>query len=171
MIKILGDIHFGVRRNSAMFHSILMESFDWFLKDLKKTDSVVILGDIFDSRSSVDFQILNDAMEVFGKLSKKCKEIFILVGNHDLYYKENSLDNVNCRFLQSKKIKIVHDIGMVKIQDKHCLFIPWVDNMESKEKALVHLQTAHDIVFGHMDSVGLYGAKVQDDLMFSPDDF
>ena len=105
MIKILGDIHFGVRRNSALFHTILMESLDWFLKSVKKTDSIVILGDIFDSRSSVDFKVLNDAIVFFNNLSSKCKDVHILVGNHDLYYKENDIYNVNCRFLQSKNIK------------------------------------------------------------------
>jgi len=171
MIKILGDIHFGVRKNSALFHTILMESLDWFMKTVKKTDSVVILGDIFDSRSSVDFKILNDAIGFFNTLSSKCKEVYILVGNHDLYYKENELMNVNCRFLESKNIRIVYEMGVLNIQDKQCLFIPWIDSPESKSDALNQLIHPHDIVFGHLDTVGLYGAKVQDELMFALDDF
>jgi len=171
MIKILGDIHFGVRRNSVLFHTILMESLEWFLESVKKTDSVIILGDIFDSRSSVDFKILNDAINLFNELSSRCKDVHILVGNHDLYYKENDINNVNCRFLQSKNVHIVYDTEVRTIQDKSCLFVPWVDTQDNKIKALAALKTKHDIVFGHMDTVGLYGAKVQDELMFALDDF
>jgi DNA repair exonuclease SbcCD nuclease subunit len=148
-----------------------MESLDWFLKSVKKTDSVVILGDIFDSRSSVDFKVLNDAIVFFNNLSSKCKDVHILVGNHDLYYKENDLYNVNCRFLQSKNVRIVYNTEVITIQDKACLFIPWIDTPESKAKALIQLQDKHDIVFGHMDTVGLYGAKIQDELMFELNDF
>ena len=180
MIKILGDIHLGVRRNSALFHQILMNSLNWFLKDLKKSDSVIILGDIFDSRSSVDFKILNDALDFFMQLSRNCKEVFILVGNHDLYYKENDLGNVNCRFLRFEPssdskiapVKIVNEISEIKIQGKSCLFIPWVDSIEKKELAQQFLARPHDLVLGHMDTVGLYNGKnIDTTLMFDQDDF
>jgi len=171
MIKVMGDIHFGMRRNSSLFHSILMKSLSWFLGSVKKTDSVVILGDIFDSRSSVDFKVLNDAIGFINAMSKKCKDIYILVGNHDLYYKETDLNNVNCRFLKSKKVHIVHEISEIEIQEQKCLFIPWVDNMENKNKATDMLQNKYDLVFGHMDTIGLYGTKEPDELMFSPEDF
>lgn len=178
MIKVLGDIHWGMRHNSSMFHSILMDSLNWFLKDLKKSDSVIILGDIFDSRSSVDFKILNDALDFFIQLTKKCKEVYILVGNHDLYYKENDINNVNCRFLrfnptENSKIapvKIVHETSVIKIQNKSCLFIPWIDSIEKKEVANEFLTHTYDLVLGHMDTVGLYGDSVQSELMFSPKD-
>lgn len=173
MIKVLGDLHFGVKRSNGLFHNILMDSLNWFLDSVKKTDSVVILGDVFDSRSSVDFQILNNAMNFFKDLSNKCKEIYILVGNHDLYYKENNLNNVNCRFLINctpKKIHIVHDVTEIKIQDQSCLFIPWIDTKEKKDVAREFLSTTYDVVFGHME--GTYGGENEDTyLMLAPDDF
>jgi len=179
MIKILGDIHFGMRRNSTLFNKILLDSLDWFLKGVKKTDSVVILGDIFDSRSSVDFNVLNSAIDFFIKLSRGCKEVFILVGNHDLYYKENDISSVNCRFLRfdasddSKvaPVKIVNEISEIKIQGKSCLFVPWIDSIEHKEVAKQFLLEQYDLVFGHMDTVGLYnGKEIDTTLMFEQAD-
>jgi DNA repair exonuclease SbcCD nuclease subunit len=157
-----------------------MESLNWFLKSIKKSDSVIILGDIFDSRSSVDFKILNDAIDFFITLSRSCKEVFILVGNHDLYYKENDLNNVNCRFLRfdadkgSKiaPVKIVHETSEIKIQGKSCLFIPWIDSEEKKDAAKQFLLGTHDVVFGHFDTVGLYNGKDLDtSLMMKQEDF
>lgn len=165
MIRILSDIHFGARRNSTLFHDILIKELEVFLKMVKKTDSVVILGDVFESRTSVDFKVLNDAINFFIELTKKCKEIFILVGNHDLYYKENKTDNVNCSFLEfdgcaktkRASVEIVQEICIKEIQNKKCLFIPWVDTEEQKNKSedsIINLK--YDVVFGHFDIINLY---------------
>jgi DNA repair exonuclease SbcCD nuclease subunit len=157
-----------------------MESLQWFLKDVKRSDSVVILGDIFDNRSSVDFRTLNDAIDFFIMLTKKCKEVFVLVGNHDLYYKETELENVNCRFLRfipekgSKKapVQIVHEIKEINIQNQSCLFIPWVDSKEKLDCAREFLSHPHDVVFGHLDSTGLYSGKdIDTSMMFDTDEF
>ncbi len=159
MIKVLGDLHFGTRHNSHIFHKILVDSFKWFLTKVTKSDHVIILGDIFQSRSSVDMHILNDAIDLLLELSTKCKEVIILVGNHDLYYKECISSNVNCRFLKnlSENIVIVHDIEERVIDKQKCLILPWIDSPDKKLLAVEHLQTKYDYVFGHFDTVGLYG--------------
>lgn len=163
-IVVLGDLHFGVRRNSKVFHDILLKSLSVALNNIKKTDSVVLLGDIFDSRSSIDFKILNDAWDFFIKLSRSCKELFILAGNHDEYYKEFSRENTNCRFLEFEPgsdskiapVKVVTELSVIKIADKNCLFIPWIDNEDKKNAAKKALEGSNDVLFGHFDTIGLY---------------
>lgn len=180
MLYVIGDLHFGLRRNNKMFHDILMKEVNWILKTITKKDSIVLLGDIFDSRSSVDFRILNDAWDFFIKLSRSCKEIFILTGNHDLYYRENKEDYVNYRFLHfdpsaDSKIAPVHivsDITEAKICGKKCLFLPWIDSIEMKNSAIDSMMECYDIIFGHFDVMGLYGAHVVDErTMFADEDF
>jgi len=180
MIKVLGDLHFGVRRNSAMFHKILIDSLAWFMSSVKKTDSVIILGDIFDNRSSVDFNILNDAIDFFIDLSRKCKEVYVLVGNHDLYYKENIINNVNCRFLRFdvnpdqaiSPVTIINELQAVTIQNKKCLFIPWIDNTDRKNVAVDALKASYDVVLGHFDTVGVYHEEEADTpLMLDQNEF
>lgn len=179
MIFVLGDIHFGVRRNSVLFHQILLNELYLVLDKITKKDSVIILGDVFDSRSSVDFKILNDAVDFFIKISRKAKDIFILVGNHDLYYKENSIENVNCRFLSfdSKSdevcpIKIIQSLSEINIQNNKCLFVPWIDGEESKIKALDKIKKSKvDFIFGHIDICELYGNDANELVMFKETDF
>lgn len=179
-IIILGDLHFGTRRNSKTFHDILLKELTWSFSQIKKTDSVVILGDIFDSRSSVDFKILNDAWDYFIKLSRSCKELFILAGNHDEYYKEFSRENTNCRFLEFEPgsdskiapVKVVTDLSVIKIAGYSCLFIPWIDTEAKKNAAKGLLDGAIDVIFGHFDSEGLYSKKEDNNpLSFTRDDF
>jgi len=180
MIYVIGDIHFGLRRNNKMFHDILRAELDWVLKKISKKDSVVFLGDIFDSRSSVDFKVLNDAWNFFIELTRKCKEVFILAGNHDLYYRENKEEFVNCRFLRFEPgsdskiapVHVVNEVTTAKIEGNDCLFIPWVDSEEAKNHAVDAMLAPYDVIFGHFETIGLYGEHAIDErTMFEEEDF
>jgi len=180
MIYVIGDLHFGIRGNSKLFHTILLTELNRVLSKITRKDSVVLLGDIFDSRSSANFNILNDAWDFFITLSRKSKEVFILAGNHDLYYKENRIENVNFRFLRFDPnsdssiapVHIINDITESKIDGKDCLFIPWIDSLENKKRSIdVMNMKKYDIIFGHFDLVGLYGTSVVDDIAFGDDVF
>lgn len=180
-IVILSDLHFGLRRNSKVFHEILTNALDWSFKHIKKNDTVVILGDIFDSRSAVDFKILNDAWNYFIKLSRCCKEVYILAGNHDEYYKETSRENTNCRFLEFEPgsdskispVKVITELSDIRLNNKRCLFIPWIDTMDRKDAAKKALGGEFDLIFGHFDLLGIYTKEtaLSDTLSFVPADF
>jgi len=161
MIKIISDLHFGMRKSSMMFHKILMEKMDWFTSHVNKEDTVVILGDLFDSRSSIDFMILNESIESLKRLARKCKKVYALVGNHDLYFKENKKEDVNFRLMESRNFEVIQALSEIMIEDKYCLFIPWIDNDKSKQKAIdVMNSEEHDIVFGHFEDGSLYDNNV-----------
>lgn len=165
MLYVVGDIHFGMRKNNKVFHKIVITEFEKLISKVTNEDSVVFLGDIFDSRSSIDFNILNVVWDLFIELSRKVKEIFILVGNHDLYYKETKPEYVNCRFLRFEPgsdskiapIYIIDKITKAKIQNHICLFVPWIDCKEQKQKSIDAMTNDLDFIFGHFDIVGLYG--------------
>ena len=176
MIYFVGDIHFGVRRNSKVFHNILMEQISKQFKKFKKNDTVIFMGDIFDSRSSVDFNVLNDCIDVFRELCGRVKEIYIIVGNHDLYYRNNEWGHVNCRFLQFDKLEdrapvhVINEIRNIKIANKSFLFIPWIDTHEKKECALKEIRKVPDVILGHWDMVGGFAGH-EDPLYFKDSDF
>mgnify|MGYP006293438059 CR=1 FL=1 len=153
MLYIIGDLHFGLRKNSSLFHDILLETLNQILRKIKKEDNVILLGDIFDKRSSIDLHILNDAISFFDALSSRCKSISILVGNHDLYYKENVYENVNCRFLQNiaKNITVINELREKTIEGQKCLFVPWIDSKEKYEDAKKKVSSKYDMIFGHFD--------------------
>jgi hypothetical protein len=173
MIYVLGDIHLGTRKNNKRFHENLMRELKSILSKLRSSDELVILGDVFDHRNVVDFMVLNDAFnEFFSKVSKICNT-YILVGNHDLYYKEMISENINIRFLQNlPNIYVMQDICVKSICGYNCLFIPWIDTEEAKIKAIAKIQETEkdvDVIFGHFDINALNHAE-QNPLALSPVD-
>jgi DNA repair exonuclease SbcCD nuclease subunit len=179
MIHVIGDLHFGVRKNSMVFHKIIKTELDKLISSLKTTDHVVILGDIFDSRTSVDYRILNDAMDFFIRLSRKVKSVNVVVGNHDLYYKNNEETNVNCRFFKFEPtedktiapVRIINELTDIKISGKRCLFVPWIDTKEQKEIVIDAFKNSYDVIFGHFDVIGNYGNHDNTDLALNVKDF
>ncbi len=179
---ILGDLHFGMRKNSKVFQDILMKELNWFKDKVSKKDSVVILGDIFDSRSNIDFNILNEAWNFFIGLSRACKEIYILAGNHDEYYKDFSREHTNCRFLEFEPgsdskiatVKVITELSTIEINNQKCLFIPWIDTFEKLTLAKDAIKGDHEVIFGHFDTIGLYSNTDSESIPLSfkvPDDF
>lgn len=176
MIYFVGDLHFGVRRNSKVFHGILMDQIKKQFKKFKKSDTVIFMGDIFDSRSSVDFNILNDCIDTFRDLCGRVKEVYIIVGNHDLYYRNNEWGHVNCRFLQFDKMEgrapvhVINELSTIKVANKSILFVPWIDTPEKKEAALSEIRKAPDLVLGHWDMVGGFSGG-EGETYFKEEDF
>jgi DNA repair exonuclease SbcCD nuclease subunit len=169
-IIILGDYHFGLRKNNKLFHDILMKELEWSFSIIKKDDIIIILGDVFESRSAADFKILNDAWDYFIRLSRSCKEVYILAGNHDEYYKDTSRENTNCRFLEFEPssdskispVRVITELSEIKLNNKSCLFIPWIDSEEKKNAAKAALGGKFDLIFGHFDLIGLYSKTERD---------
>lgn len=177
-LYILGDLHFGCRKSSPLFLDYLISSLNTFISRLWRNDKVIILGDVFDHRNTVDFTVLNKAIDLFYLMSEKCNSIDIIAGNHDLYYK-NCDANVNYRFLSyiSDNINIVHDIQTVQYDGIDILLCSWIDTVEKKTEFLDKIK-GHEIICGHFDCGDLYNVKhdeitylksseVKDKLVFS----
>ena len=91
------------------------------------------MGDAFDSRKSIDYQSLEWAKEVvFDRL--KTRNVYMIVGNHDCYYKNTNNLNSPTLLLQSyENVKIYSEVSEVIIDNLKVLFIPWInaENFES----------------------------------------
>src|SRR5574337_237802 len=98
-VAIVTDNHAGCRNDSAVFTeyciSFFTEQFIPYLLD-NKIDTVLHLGDVFDRRKYVNFQTLCEwRTRVFDVLAEHGIKLHILLGNHDVYYKNtNSVNSV-----------------------------------------------------------------------------
>lgn len=177
MIRIFGDLHFGMKRNSEMFHTILKREFSKAVYSFQDGDSVIFLGDIFDNRNSVDFKILNFVCSAINNMLEHDMKIYIVMGNHDLYYNDDS--NVNIDFLEhlsqnvrSKFVKIIRNVEKVKIEDVNFLAIPWLNTEEDISEAKKSInRMKYDAVIGHFDISGNYTSKENSTLCFESSDF
>lgn len=153
-ICLITDTHFGIHKSSKTFLKSQMKFFNKeFIPYLKKNDinTIIIPGDIFDARNSLNVMILNEVYALFDRLSFLDK-IYIIVGNHDTYFKTNISVNSLKGLNKYKNIEVIEENKVITLNDKKILLSPWqIDYAEfinyiNKNKA--------DICIGHFDIDG-----------------
>src|SRR5574339_222903 len=86
------DIHFGKKSNSVQHNSDCFDYVEWFcqkVKDEGNITKIMFLGDWFENRNAVNVQTMTFAHMALRKLNDLGLPIYIIIGNHDLYHREN----------------------------------------------------------------------------------
>jgi DNA repair exonuclease SbcCD nuclease subunit len=85
------DIHFGRKNNSELHNKDCSRFVDWFIDRAQESnvDHVCFMGDWFEERSSIDSLTAKYALNCAKKLNSLDIPIYFIVGNHDLYYRDN----------------------------------------------------------------------------------
>jgi DNA repair exonuclease SbcCD nuclease subunit len=156
-VAILTDTHFGARKGSKFIH----DYFELFYKNIffpaleeHGVETVIHMGDAFDSRKSIDYQSLQWAKRVvFEPLSKY--EVHMIVGNHDCYYKNTN--EVNSPELLLEDYSNIHKYSSpqtVKVGGIDIAFIPWICS-ENYQETLQHIKkTKAKVAMGHLELNG-----------------
>ena len=122
------DIHFGNKNNSKQHNRDCADFVDWFIEQSEDCETCIFLGDWHHHRSSVNVSTLNHSVENVGKLSRAFKQVYMIMGNHDLYYREkrdlNSLPYAGL----FDNVTLVEDM---LVQDDIAL-VPWLVGDEWK---------------------------------------
>lgn len=155
-IHLISDLHFGIRANSLEWLNNQMDYFDNFyipyLKDnIKKDDILFILGDIFDSRQSIDITVLNSAISVIEKLSKLLL-VHILIGNHDCAKKYDTDINSIVAFKYMPNVYIYEKPIIITNEKSHILILPWIGNRDIEENYV--RANKYEYVFTHINIAG-----------------
>lgn len=94
---LISDTHYGVKQNSITWINsqldFIYNQLIPFCKKQKESVEIYHLGDVFDSRSSINPYIASRVRQAFIDLSRVVLQIYIIGGNHD-YYSPND-DSVN----------------------------------------------------------------------------
>ena len=137
------DIHFGNKNNSKQHNRDCASFVDWFIEQSKDCETCIFLGDWHHHRASVNVSTLNHSVENVGKLSRAFESVYMIMGNHDLYYREkrdlNSLPYAGL----FENVTLVED---ALIQDEVAL-IPWLVGDEWKNLS----KTKCRYMFGHFE--------------------
>ena len=158
-ICILGDTHFGARGDSLDFHTYFKRFYDevFFPYLLKyRVNTIFQLGDLFDRRKFINFNSLYQAKKYFFDVCQQHKiEVYALVGNHDIAYK-NTLE-VNSPSLLLRDYENVHIIEDFYTNEFHGVsmdFIPWLCD-ENQASILQKMKDSKSqICFGHFEIAG-----------------
>ena len=161
-IFMLGDLHYGIRNNSTVWKNDMVEFMEQFMANLSQhgfnenTDILLITGDIFHSREFLNIMIGNSILDLFSKLSHKFKRgIYVILGNHDQFFKRNSNVHVLKFFERSfDNFHVFAEPGVLEINGQHrFLMLPWHDEAEILAQAIdEHGECQY--LFCHMDISG-----------------
>lgn len=91
-VAMFTDIHFGKKNNSSQHNQDCLDFVRWFCKrvnDIGDITHVAFLGDWFENRNAVNVMTMNFAHEALKMLNALNLPIYIVIGNHDLYHREN----------------------------------------------------------------------------------
>jgi DNA repair exonuclease SbcCD nuclease subunit len=142
---MLSDIHWGISNNSDVKNDILIEYIDWYIKLLKKhkIKTVVFLGDWFDSRTTLSVKTINIVLQICKKFEENKIKMFLIVGNHDIYYKDKLEVNSLNIFNEFKNITVIKEATELycKKTDKSIYLFPW--NTFSNEYGKCDLMLGH----------------------------
>ena len=150
-IAIITDTHFGARKGSKHIHEYFEKFYtDIFFPSLEEhgIDTIIHMGDIFDSRKAIDLQTLEWSKRVVFEPLKKYK-VYAIVGNHDCYYKNTNFVNSPELLLQNyPNIKLYSKATEIKVGKRKILMLPWI-NSENYDSSLEILKkTTSKVVMG-----------------------
>ena len=96
--------------------------------DAHKIDTVIALGDTFDKRRSINFMSLEAAKDMwFNPLAERKVQMHMLVGNHDIYYKNTLRVNAPSELLDGyDNIRVYTDPTTVDFGGVPILLLPWI---------------------------------------------
>lgn len=156
-IFMISDTHLGVRNSSVEWMDIIKEYFYNFLipllkKESKPGDVLFHLGDLFDSRQSLNLMIMNEGMKIFEDISK-ILPVYIILGNHDIYKKfSNDINSVKV-LSWIPNITVVEEPMYIETNTKKLFLMPWRANHEEETQCIKN--HSGNYLFCHADVTGL----------------
>ena len=161
-VAIITDTHYGARKGSKHLHNY----FELFYRDIffpsleeHQIDTVIHMGDIFDSRKAIDLQSLEWAKRVVLDPLKKYN-VYLAIGNHDAYYKNtNDVNSPQLLLRGYPNIKVYSEATEILLDKLKVLFLPWInsENYEKTEKLIK--KTKARVVMGHLELNGFIATR------------
>jgi DNA repair exonuclease SbcCD nuclease subunit len=158
-VIITSDIHFGVP--GKLQHSI------WAAKVIReyaaKNDIgvVLVLGDMFHDRQSLNIQVLSESFDFFDELDKDYdQEWVVFPGNHDMFLKNSW--KVNSVRPLSRLLTIVEEIKCINIGGQKFWIVPFVHYEAAFMQAIraIEVQASPDDIL--LTHIGVRGASLNE---------
>ena len=161
-VAIITDTHYSARKSSKLFQ----DYFELFYKNVffpyleeNNIDTVLHLGDAFDSRKSIDFSGLEWTQRVvLEPLSKY--NVHLLTGNHDCFLKNtNKINSPELLLQQYPNITVYSEPSEVFIGNLKVIFVPWINQENEKQTLDLINKTTAKVCMGHLELNGFVAHK------------
>lgn len=160
-VALITDTHFGVKKGSQIFHDYFEKFYaDTFFPTLieRGIRTCIHLGDVFDVRKSIDYWSLDWAKRVFfDRLRTLGIDTHLIVGNHDIYYKDSlRLNALSLNLREYENVSVSCQPETVSIEGTPIFMVPWI--CEANADLFVDRLNKSDARFcmGHLELTGFY---------------
>ena len=161
-VAIITDTHYGARKGSDHLHNYFEMFYrDVFFPSLEKyqIDTVIHMGDIFDSRKSIDLKSLEWSKKVVFEPLKKYN-VYAIVGNHDCYYKDTNYVNSPELLLRAyPNIKLYSKATEIEIDKLKILMLPWINSENFDETKELIDGCESKVAMGHLEINGFRATR------------
>jgi len=161
-IAIITDTHYGARKGADYIHSYFKKFYDnIFFPYLEKNniDTIIHMGDMFDSRKSIDYQSLEWSKRVVFEPLKKYK-VHAITGNHDAYYKNtNKVNSPELLLKDYDNIITYSKPTEISIDGLDILLLPWINSENFKESKEFIDNSKSKVAMGHLEINGFKATR------------
>ena len=156
---VIGDMHFGVKSNNVTWLDQQVRFFNEQIFPLVEShDRVIILGDLFDVRYSVQQQVGYEVKNLIRRLSSMNKPVYIIAGNHDYYSPIIDFEKCNAyEVVFGEEFEMVHDnvhfITSAPLLTDRTLMLPWycTEDEERYVQVTKEYRGQYDVIYCHTD--------------------
>jgi len=156
-LAIITDTHYGARKGSKHLH----DYFELFYKNIffpsleaEGIDTIIHMGDVFDSRKSIDYYSLEWAKRVVFEPMKKYK-VHAITGNHDCYYKNtNEINSPELLLTDYDNITTYSSAQDINIDGLDILLLPWISTDNFDESLSKIKKSKSKVAMGHLELNG-----------------
>lgn len=161
-VALLGDSHFGARGDSQQFLDHFFKFFDEvFFPELieRGIKTVVQFGDLLDRRKFINFHTLKQfRIRVLEKSFKAGIRWVVLLGNHDIYFKNtvevNGLEELFEARYSPDDFYLIKEPTNVVFGKASALVLPWICDGNRDACMAAVAESKADYMFGHLELGG-----------------
>ena len=159
-IALITDTHFGARNDNVNFNEYFYNFYEGLFFPYLQQNNIkhcIHLGDLMDRRKFVSYRILKDFRERFIQPFNYLKiNLHILVGNHDIYFR-NTNDVNSLQELLGERHDNIHlypEAQEVDFDGFPILMMPWINPQNEIYSFGMMDETKADTMMSHLEVVG-----------------
>ena len=157
-ILLITDQHFGVRNDNQHFINHYRRFYSKVVIPFIKASGikeVISLGDTFDRRRYINFHSLDEAKEMwFDQLIKLGCNHTMLIGNHDIYYKNTLKINAPHEILGEYNFDVIDKPTTKSYDGTDILMLPWICDDNKSEVFEAVQRSKAPVLMGHLELNG-----------------
>ena len=157
-IALITDLHWGVKNDNEIWLEEQINYYTTFIESISEEgiETVIMLGDIFDRRKYSNHNTVDNMQStLFDPMFEAGIKVYIIVGNHDCFFRNTNRLNAPELFLaEYPNVEVIWEPEEVTVNNLPMLFLPWI-NEENAEKSYDLIKnTKCTVAMGHLEVSG-----------------